>query len=258
MSGDADMRIQILKSSTTDPQGHFSASYLVNDRIVIDAGSIGFSALAVQRQIRHVILSHSHFDHICSLPILLDNIYEPGPDCVNVYASSQTIDCLQRHVFNDDIWPDLLRLSSEESPFVNFVTLHDGEPVQFEDLTVTPVALNHLIPTYGFVLEDSQAAVALISDTAATDAIWELARNNEKLKAVFLECAFPNSLNWLAEKARHLTADSFLQEYRKLDRDIPVIAIHIKPAFHEQVVTELQGLGIPTLIIGKPQQELTF
>jgi len=252
------MRIQILKSSTTDPKGHFSASYLVNDRIVIDAGSIGFSELNIQRQIRHVILSHSHFDHICSLPILLDNIYEPGPDCVQVYASSETIDCLRRYVFNDDIWPDLLRLSSEESPFVNFVTLRDREPVQLQQLTVTPVALNHLVPTYGFVVEDSQTAVALVSDTAATDDIWELARNNEKLKAVFLECAFPNSLNWLAEKALHLTAESFLQEYRKLDRDVPVVAIHIKPPFHDQIVSELQGLGIPSLIIGKPEQELTF
>jgi cAMP phosphodiesterase len=252
------MRIKILKSSTTDPQGHFSASYLVNDHVVIDAGSIGFSSLEVQRNIRHVILSHAHFDHICSLPILIDNIYEPGPDCVKVYASSQTADCLQQHVFNDNVWPDLLRLSSEESPFVNFVTLRDREPVQIEDLTVTPVTLNHIIPTFGFILEDNQAAVAIVSDTAATDAVWELARTNEKLKAVFLECAFPNSMQWLADKACHLTADAFLQEYRKLDRDVLAIAIHIKPAFHDQVAAELQSLGIPSLIVGKPQQELTF
>ena len=252
------MRIQILKSSTMHPNGHFSASYLVNHDTVIDAGSIGFSELSLQRRIRHVVLSHSHSDHICSLPILIDNIFEPGPDCVQVYASSQTIDCLQQHIFNDAIWPDLLRLESEESPFVKFVTLQDRESVQLGNVTVTPVALNHLVPTYGFLIEDSQAAVALVSDTSPTESIWELARNHQNLKAVLLECAFPNSMGWLAEKACHLTPDAFLQEYRKLKRDVPVVAIHIKPAFYDQVVSELQSLGIPALTIGTPQQELIF
>ena len=81
------MQIELLPSNVGAVQGGSSAaqflvSFLINESVVIDAGSIGLLAdLERQRQVRHVFITHEHIDHIASLPILLENVYEPGPSC---------------------------------------------------------------------------------------------------------------------------------------------------------------------------------
>ena len=253
------MKIRCVGSSVDGGSGQFSASYLVNDDVAIDAGTIGFmGSIDAQRKIAHVFLSHSHIDHIGSLPIFLDNIYEFGPNCVTVYASEFVQDVLRKNIFNERVWPDFLKLSREQSPFVTLATLDSMVPVQVGGLQVTPVELNHVVPTFGFLIEDDQTAVAIISDTSPTEAVWELARNNEKLQAVFLESAFPDSMTWLAEKAMHLTPTLFRDEYAKLGRELRIIAVHIKPAFYDEVVGQLKALGLATLTIGEPNREYEF
>ena len=43
----------------------------------------------------------------------------------------------------------------------------------------------------------------------------------------------------------------FLAEYQKLGREVTVVAIHIKAAFRDEVIQELQALGIADLKIGR-------
>lgn len=249
------MKIKVLGSSVDDARLQFCASYLLGDSVAIDAGSIGFCSLAIQRRIEHVVLSHSHLDHIASLPIFLDNVYVPGPACPVVYGHPSVIECLQTNFFNGHVWPDLMKLSREESPFVKFVSLEHGMPLVIGGFQITPVDLNHVVPCFGFLIEDARSAVAVVSDTGPTDEIWKLARQNPKLTGVLLESAFPNSFAWLADKAKHLTPSSFLTEYRKLGKEVPVLAVHIKPAYSEQILAELHQLGLPSLTISEPGRE---
>jgi hypothetical protein len=72
------------------------------------------------------------------------------------------------------------------------------------------------------------------------------------MKTVFLESAFPNSMRWLAEKAKHLTPNQFREECQKAGPDVPLIAIHIKPAFYNVVEQELRALNIKSLVISEP------
>ncbi len=254
------MKIKVLGSSIDGTNGrHFAASYVINGKVAIDAGTIGMiSSIEEQKQIKHVFLSHPHVDHIASLPIFLDNVYQLGPECPVIYLDDFARDCLLRDVFNERLWPDLARLSQEESPFLRLQPLVENETVRVGDLHVTPLRLNHVVPTLGFVIEDGEAAVALVSDTSPTDEIWAAARGKENLRAVFLEAAFPNSMAWLADKAGHLTPAMFLSEYRKLDREVPVVAVHIKPAFYHEVVQDLQDLELSQLEISQPNSVYEF
>ena len=119
------MKITLVESSVGHgPRQQILASYIVNDSIVIDAGSIGFvSPLDVQKRVKHVFISHSHTDHLASLPIFIDNVYVPSPECPMVYGNADVLDCLQKHVFNERIWPDMIRLSGEETPFLKMRAL---------------------------------------------------------------------------------------------------------------------------------------
>ena len=91
-----------------------------------------------------------------------------------------------------------------------------------------------------------------MSDTSPTDRIWELINQTPNLKAVFLEASFPNEMEWLAEKAMHLTPALFDTELKKLNHDVPIIAVHIKIAFDSQVRSQLTALGRPNVMVGEP------
>lgn len=254
------MKITLVESSVGHgPRQQILASYIVNDSIVIDAGSIGFvSPLDVQKQVKHVFISHSHTDHLASLPIFIDNVYAPGPECPIVYGNADVLDCLQKHVFNERIWPDMIRLSAEETPFLKLQEIHTETTVEVDGVRITPVAVDHIVPAMGFILEDDEAAIAIVSDTNPTNRIWEVINEQQNLKAVLLEASFPNHMAWLAERAMHLTPELFAGELQKLKQPAQVIAIHIKTAFDEQIKKELADLNLSNVEIGEPGKTYEF
>ncbi|MCA9120144.1 MAG: 3',5'-cyclic-nucleotide phosphodiesterase [Planctomycetaceae bacterium] len=253
------MRIKVIGSSVDGSRCQFAASYLFNDYLAIDAGSIGFMSVAAQKRVKHIVLSHSHLDHIASLPIFVDNVYEPRPESVVVYGMPSVIASLQANLFNDLVWPDVVRLSQEESPFIEFVAIENLRPIQLGDLLLTPVALDHVVPTFGFIVDDGVSAAVLVSDTGPTELIWEHASRTARLKCVMLESAFPDSMTWLAEKTKHLTPALMQLEFDKLEHparhDIKLLVVHIKPAYYEEVTAELNALKLPNLQISEPNGE---
>jgi cAMP phosphodiesterase len=254
------VKVKLLCSSVGTDEGHqFLMSYLVDETLVIDAGSIGFiSPPGLQDRIQDIFLSHSHIDHIASLPIFLDNVYRPGPNAPMICGSRATLDSLRRDFFNDRVWPDLFRLSQTETPFLRAQEIESGRTVVVGKFRVTPIELNHVVPTLGFVVSDESSSFAVVSDTAPTEDIWNAINSTPNLKGCFLEASFPDEMDWLAIKSMHLTPTKFKGEVGKMKRDVPVIAVHIKPTFRSSVLAELQSLGLPNLEIGEPGREYTF
>jgi ribonuclease BN (tRNA processing enzyme) len=235
--------------SPSGTEGHqYLTSFLVNDTVAIDAGSLGlFGTPHDQARVKHVFLSHTHIDHIASLPVFLENVYEAKADCVTVYGSDTVLDSLQRDIFNNRVWPDFIALSSSEAPFLRLQRLESGKPVEVDGLRVTPVAVDHAVPTMGFIVADAGAAVVFPSDTGPTDEIWERANQEPNLRAVFLEVTFPNAMAKLAAVSKHHTPATFAEDVKKLRRPVQLIAIHLKPASADHVVSELKALGLPNL-----------
>jgi ribonuclease BN (tRNA processing enzyme) len=227
----------------------YLTSFLINDVLAIDAGSLGFfRSPREQSPIKHVLLTHSHMDHLASLPIFVDTAFG-NPSVVTVHASEWVLDCLQRDLFNDRIWPDFIGLSRKGEALLNTAVLAPLVPVHLDGLTITPVPVDHVVPTFGFLVEDANTAIVISGDTGPTEEIWRRANALPTLKAVFLEVAFPNAMAGLAAKAKHNTPRSFGEEVRKLRIPVPVFAYHIKARFRDQVVKELNELGLPNLVI---------
>ncbi len=254
------MKIELVPSTVGTPATRqFCIAAVVNDTVAIDAGTIGLLwPVQRQTQIQHVFLTHSHVDHVATLPLFLDNVYTPGPHCPSVYACEATARCLREDMFNDRLWPDFIRLSEEEFPFLNLQMLEPEVTVELPGLTVTPVPLNHIVPTMGFILQDADTAVAFVSDTGPTERIWELLAQTANLRAVFLESCFPNSHRWLAEKSGHLCSELFDEELKKLCESVTVIACHLKPCFFDEIACELRAIPRDHLEIGATGHEYTF
>ncbi|MFM1904318.1 MAG: hypothetical protein RLZZ440_2218 [Planctomycetota bacterium] len=253
------MRIELLPSSVPASDSQFLVSFLVNDAVAVDAGSLGLLAdLDRQRRVRHVFLTHEHIDHIATLPVFLENVYEPGPECVELLGAADLLDFLHRDIFNGRVWPDFFDLSSGENRFVRGTAVVAGGSLVRAGLTVTPLPVTHGIDTLGYLLDDGRAAVALPSDTGPTDALWTMLAAADRLDAVFLEVSFPNAHADLAATTGHHCPATFAAELRKLDRPVRWIVVHRKPRFAAEIAAELAALDLPNVELVVPGRGYEF
>jgi ribonuclease BN (tRNA processing enzyme) len=237
----------------------YVSSYLINETIAVDAGCLGLLGTpGEQETIRHVFLTHSHFDHTATLPIFVENAWTPTGECPRIYGSSETLDAVQRHIFNDVMWPDFVSLSKKMHPFLRLCPLDTELPVEVDGLHITPVRVNHVVPTFGYVINDDHTAVIVAGDTGPTERLWEVAHQTAGLRAVFLEACFPNSMKRLAETSFHLTPEMFAGEVGKMPHGIKVVATHIKVRYRDDIVRELHALGLPQVEIGDCEKEYDF
>ena len=255
------MRIRLAASACGNGsvRSQYLTSILINDTVAIDAGCLGFlSDLAAQKRVRHVLISHSHNDHVASLPIFLENVYTGDEECVRVYTNETVRQTLQTDLFNDRIWPDFIALSKTMPPFLRFESMEAEKPIRLDGLTITPVIVEHIVPTFGFIVEDDAGAIVIATDTGPTERLWKKACEVENLRAVLLDCSFPEELTGLAHASQHLTPALFDAEAWKLKREgVRWIAVHIKAFCRDAVVTELEALD-RKVEIAEPGREYDF
>ena len=180
----SQLKVRLLPSSiASDPQRQLLTTFLVDDSLAIDAGCLAFALTAEEmHRIRHILITHAHADHTASLPIFISEVFPTLTVPVIVHATAQVIDALHRFVFNGDMWPDFAQipLLNGRGPALEFCPLEPGTPLTVGNLQVTPILVNHLVPTVGFVVEGQQAGFAITSDTYVTDiSVVEIGRNYE-------------------------------------------------------------------------------
>lgn len=246
------MRVELPPSSVPPSDAQFLTTFLLDDEVAIDAGVLGLLPLPRQRRVRHVFVTHEHLDHVATLPIFLENVYEPGPESVELLAAEPVLGFLHADLFNGRLWPDFFALSRPDDPFLTTSGLRPLEPVVRSGLTVTPVPVSHGVATLGLVVDDGRSAVAFPSDTGPTEALWRHLEGLPNLRAVFLEASFPNSLATLAGEVGHLCPASFAGEVRKLSRDVRWIVVHRKARAADEIAAEIAALGLPNVELVKP------
>jgi ribonuclease BN (tRNA processing enzyme) len=247
------MKVMLVPSAPGAAPLQYLTTLLVNDVVAFDAGSLGlFGTPVEQNRVRDVFLTHSHMDHIASLPIFLENVSDDGDECPIVHAPEPVLDALRRDILNDRVFPDFVRLSRDGSMLVRLEVINPGQPVRVAGLTITAVPVDHIVPTVGYLIDDGTSAIAFVTDTAPTDAIYAAANRIPHLKAVFLELTFPAAVTWLAEVAKHLTPALFAAEVRKLRPGVPVYVVHLKARYRAQIERELAALALPGVCILEP------
>jgi ribonuclease BN (tRNA processing enzyme) len=226
-------------------------SFLIDRRVAIDAGAIT-RALTIeeQRQIRHVLITHTHMDHTNSLPFLIENSFGASEEPVSIFCTKQVLAGVRRHLFNNDTWPDFTRIPNHLYPSVRFNEIVIESPFVIGELPggtleVEAVNVNHIVPTTGLLLRQGASSVIFTSDTGPTTRIWEVANATEDLAAIITEVSFPNRLQEVADVSRHLTPQTLAVELAKLDRDVPVYIYHFKPPYVEELRGELAATTLP-------------
>jgi cAMP phosphodiesterase len=246
------VKVRILPSSPDADHLQHLISFVIDGRLAVDAGSVGLCGLPEsQAAITHLILTHSHADHVCSLPFFAMNVCDTTGRGVTVHAPAPVLNSLRQDVFNWRFWPDFTALKQNGWPMVTLEPLEVRRPVRLGDFEVTAIPVNHPVPTVSYLIDDGTAAVLIAVDTAATEEVWDVAARHPRLRAAFVDAAFPDDMSEMAAISGHLTPRVLSQQVTRLPESVPRIAVHLKPAFHDRVAADLERAAIPNLTIGR-------
>lgn len=238
------MNIKILGCSGGKTIEHSPTSFLLDDRILIDAGTV-MNKLDTDEilYIDHLLLTHSHLDHIAEIAFLSIKLMEEKAGNFNVYASPDTTDYVFSHIFNNKVWPDLFTISKENKGNLHWNTFNHYENFNIADYRIFSIPVNHTIPTNGFIIDNGEKSFAFTGDTYITDQFWEYCSHQENLKAIIVDVCLPNEQLDLAEKVAHLTPNTLALELEKLNSAGTTILItHIKPVVREQVIDQIDQI----------------
>jgi cAMP phosphodiesterase len=231
--------------------GFNSVGFLLNEKLLLEGGTATsvFNS-AEQESIEHILISHIHLDHTKEIFFLLDNLAQTGAKAVTLAGTSEVVEGARKYLFNEQIWPDFSVLPSEASPVLKFQEIPEDVFSSLGEFEVMPIAVNHPVPATGFLIRNEEGSIVYTGDTGPTRRIWETARQEEGLKAVFAETSFPNSMEKVALASGHLTPVMLKKELELLKRPgVPVCIFHMKPLFIEEIRSELEALGIAELQI---------
>src|SRR5437588_9409054 len=126
------MRLRVLGCSGGIGGRHLrTTSFLVDNDVLIDAGTgVGDLTLAELSQIDTIFITHSHLDHVTSIPFLVDTVGAMRSKPVIVHATRATIEFMRNHLFNWAIWPDFSEIPSAEAPFLRYQEIEVGQTVR--------------------------------------------------------------------------------------------------------------------------------
>lgn len=254
------MKVKILGGHGGVTIGFQATSYLIDDKFLIDAGSVA-STLSIEKQshIDNILISHPHLDHIKDLAFLCDNCFGMRPAPFEVWSHKTVRDLIKAHLFNETIWPDFSQLPSTEKPTIRFNELRPEETRDIGGYRVTAIPVQHPSDAMGFILEKAGKAILFTLDTAATSRIWEVAHGFPGLKAIFTEVSFPNKLQKVADASDHHTPQTLALELQKMPPGVPVILTHLKPNFRGELEQEVAELNEPRIqVLQRDGMEFNF
>ncbi len=242
------MRIEVLGSYGGESLECRMTCLLINGTVALDAGSLS-QALSIERQVgvHSILLSHSHMDHTSALPFFIENVYGHSSGAIDIYASSATIYAIRKYLFNNATWPDFTRLPNHLLPAVRFHEIQSEVALEIDGVRFTPIEVDHLVPTHGFLIEHEGSAVLWSSDTGPTLRLWEIANRTRNLQAICIDTSFDNALQEIADVSLHLTPHTLSLELEKLEREVPILVHHLKPPCVEKIHEEVKQLGNPTI-----------
>lgn len=233
-----------------------TTSFLLDDDVLIDAGSgVGQLRLDELARIDHILLSHSHLDHILSVPLLADSVIRlrQGPGGlsdlrpIQIHALPQTLEALKAHILNGVIWPDFSRLPSAAHPILTLHPFQIGDVLTFParggqpDRSIHVLPAAHTVPGVGFAVDTPQGLWVYSGDTGPNPALWQ-ALAGRTIAQLVIETAFGNEEAHLADISGHLSPQSLARELVQLDGEVNVFITHPKPGEVPAVLSQIRAL----------------
>ena len=236
------MKLKVLGCSGGIGGRHLrTTTLLVDNDILIDAGTgVGDISLAELMLIDHIFITHSHLDHVCSIPFLVDTVGGMRNKPLTVHATEPTLEIIRNHIFNWSIWPDFSQIPTPSKPFMRYEAMALGETVELKGRKITSLPANHVVPAVGFQVDSGQASLVFTGDTTTHDPLWKVVNKIATLRYLIIETAFCNRERDLAIAAKHFRPSLLAEELTKLEQSAEIFITHLKPGEVELTMQEIE------------------
>lgn len=234
------MQVRVLGCSGGIAKGVATTSFLVDDDILIDAGT-GVCGLTLKemQSIKHIFITHSHLDHTASIPLLTDTLFERliGNPLI-VHAQRSTIKVLREHMFNWAIWPDFTVLPHKTNAVLHLKSMKAGSTIDIDGRSIEMITVNHAVPGVGYRVESNGKSFAFSGDTTSNENLWASLNKHDDLDLLFVESAFANKDAELARVAFHYCPETLARDLPKLKHRPEVCISHLKPGEESAIMKE--------------------
>jgi ribonuclease BN (tRNA processing enzyme) len=237
------MIVKVLGASGSDIPGYHFSSFLLDKKILFDAGSVTNSlSFKAQQKIEHIFITHAHLDHIKDLPFLADNLIICGKKkIVKVYSIKEVLNDIKTHLLNHRLWPDFTVIPDIENSILKLNPVIENKPVIINNkYKITAYRMNHVVPAVGYLVEKDNKSFFYTGDTGPAKILWKKL-SPKILNVLIVEVSLPNKMKEIAIETGHLTAELLFEDLKSLNNKPKKIFItHIKPFFRKQIERELK------------------
>ncbi len=236
------MHLRVLGCSGGIGAGLRTTAYLLDDEILLDAGTgVGDLTFAEMRRIKHVFVTHSHLDHITSIPKIVDTLFGKLDTPLSIHALPETIQALKDHIFNWTIWPDFSALPDNDLPIMKYVPMNPGSVVKVEGKDIEILPVNHVVPGVALYISSGGKSLCFSGDTSINDTLWERLNEIGTLDLLLVECGFSNRDERLANMAKHYCPRLLAKDLGKLNLSPLVAIVHMKPGREDETMGEIRA-----------------
>jgi ribonuclease BN (tRNA processing enzyme) len=213
---------------------------LLDSDVLIDAGTgVGDLSIAELTLIDHIFVTHSHMDHVASIPFLADTVGWMRDKPITIYATRETLAILREHLFNWKLWPDFSEIPDPAKPMLRYQAIDIGVPVSVGDRTITALPANHVVPAVGFHVDSGKASLVFTGDTTTNDALWPHVNEIRNLRYLIIETALSDRERELAVASKHLCPSLLAEELAKLKGSPEIFITHLKPREADLIMEEI-------------------
>jgi cAMP phosphodiesterase len=236
------MELTVLGCSGGVGAGLRTTTLRLNNDILIDAGTgLGDLSLPEMAQIRHIFLTHSHLDHVVSIPLLVDSIFDHIDEPIIIHGLEATLQALKTHIFNNVIWPDFSVLPNRTNPVMRYEVMAPGQSLSLDGIRIEMIPVNHVVPGVGYLIETENAALAFSGDTTTNDCFWQSLNQHATLDYLLVEAAFPNRDIELCRRAGHYCPELLAADLAKLKHKPEIYISHNQPGMEQEIFRQCQA-----------------
>ena len=214
---------------------------VVDNDILVDAGTgVADLSIAELAAIDHVFITHTHLDHIASLPLMVDTVGDRRTKPLMVYGTEAVLTILRNHIFNWAIWPDFLQIPSPAHPALQFDAIEVGTVVSLGERRITALPVRHTVPAVAFQLASAHASLVFSGDTGPSPELWTAVNRIDDLRYLLIETSYTEPERRLAAASGHLCPSMLAMELAQLKRPAEVFITHLKPTQPDQIMAEIE------------------
>jgi len=237
------MEVRVLGAHNLESRNSRLLSLLIDGVLAVDAGSLS-SALSFeeQKEVKAVILSHEHLDHIRDLATFgLAWCYVLSTP---VYAPSPVLETLKGVYLSGKLYPDFAAFP-QEKPRFEYRVLEPYRPEVVLGYTVMPIPVRHTALTVGYEITSPEGRKLFYSSDTGPGlaAAWPYTSPH----LIITEVTGPNRLEEPLRRGGHLTPRLLAEELRQFREAKgylpPVVLVHYNLQLREEIEAEVREVA---------------